>query len=232
MEKCRLYYDKPAHSIREIKENMNTKLKGDIFEHLSYKYFKHCMKLQDVWLLKDAPAEILTKLNLRKHDLGIDLIGRDSRNRFYAIQAKYRKKNQYKSKNVLGWKTLSTFYGLVVKTGPWFKHVIITNADYVRHIGGKKTFKDKSICLGTLRGIKLHQWQEMAELKSYSLIDESREEETAKSDNSNNSDDNSGEEKEIFKINISDPKMLKSKMSKPSSLEELRERRLAFFDNF
>jgi len=216
IEKCQLYYDRPAHSIREIKENMNTKLKGDIFEHFCLKYLTAVYGLEEAWMLKDVPAEILRQLSLRRNDVGIDLIGRDHRGRYYAVQAKYRKRNQYKQKTVLGWKTLSTFYALVTKTGPWVKHIVMTNADYIRHIG-KKTLQDKSICYGSLQGIKTEQWQKMAKLVGHRLGEEVIEEEV---------DEEEIEEKK--------PKIvLKNKITfknRPEA-DELRRRRLAFFSN-
>lgn len=157
IKRCQLYYDRPAHSISEIKDSQSTKVKGDVFEHFAYMYFSRVKKWK-VWFLKDLPKEIRDKLKLAKVDLGIDLIAQDQE-KFYAIQAKYRKQNT-RSKTVLGWKQLSTFYGIVSKTGPWKKHIVFTNADYIRHVG-TKTILDKSICLGTLRGIKRHEWEEM-----------------------------------------------------------------------
>jgi hypothetical protein len=46
---CQAYYDKPAHNFAELKIKNNTKLKGDIFEHFCYKYFKVCYPdIQDI----------------------------------------------------------------------------------------------------------------------------------------------------------------------------------------
>ena len=52
---------------------------------------------------------------------------------------------------------MSTFYAIVVKTGPWLKHITMTNTNGCRHIG-KKTDKDWSICLGTFRKIDHFSW--------------------------------------------------------------------------
>lgn len=205
--RCQLYYDRPAHSIGEIKLKLNKRLKGDIFEHFCYKYMLFCYKdITQVWFLKDLPQDICLKLNLKNHDLGIDLVAIDKYNRYYAIQAKYRKKNQYKPITVVGWKELSTFYGIVTKTGPYFKHIVITNANYIRHIG-VKTKKDQSICYGTLKNIKSDQWLSMTNQKGNVLDSEPSNSET-----------------EI-------PKITFKKKSKILSTEELRLKRLQFFDN-
>jgi hypothetical protein len=171
MELLTKYYEKPANNMLELRNKRNKKQKGDIFEcfcllYMKYVY-KYCdnAKYQNVWLLKNLPDEIKERLNLTNHDVGIDLIAQDSNDKFYAIQAKYRKKNRYKMYAGLSWKVLSTFYGLVLKTGPYKKHIVITNGHYARHIG-IKTKKDESICLKTLQKIKYIKWLEMTESKA------------------------------------------------------------------
>lgn len=164
IEQCQLYYDRPAHSIGEIKNKLSKKVKGDVFEHFAYLYFSK-VKCWETWFLKDLPKDIRTKLKLAKVDLGIDLIAR-SEGKYYAIQAKYRKKG-YKPKTILGWKQLSTFYGIVSKTGPWYKHIVFSNCDYIRHVG-TKTIKDKSMCIGTLRKIKREEWEAMLSIQGHS----------------------------------------------------------------
>jgi len=176
IRQCQFYYDRPAHSLQEIKSKESTKVKGDVFEHFAYLYFSK-VKGYETWFLKDLPKELRKELGLQKVDLGIDLVAKN-RNNYYAIQVKYRKANKYKSKTVLGWKQLSTFYGLVSKTGPssdgqgstWVKHIVFTNADYIRHVG-KKGPKDWSICLGTLRGIKRDKWESMMGFVGHKLQD-------------------------------------------------------------
>jgi len=169
IERCRMYYDRPAHSLAEIKSKECTKIKGDVFEHFAYLYFLKVKKYK-VWFLKDLPIELRKQLGMQKVDLGIDLIAAN-KDRYYAIQVKYRKSNKYKSKTVLGWTQLSTFYGLVSKTGPWTKHIVFTNADYIRHVGQKGP-KDWSICQGTLRGLTREKWEAMIGWEGHKLIEE------------------------------------------------------------
>lgn len=153
------YQNKPCHTIREIYNKNNKKIIGDLFEEFCKLYLIHVRNIPHVWLLNEVPDIHREKLSLGKIDLGIDLIGFDNKN-YYAIQSKYRTKNRYKSKNVLGWKMLSTFQGLVAKTGPYKKHIVMTNADYIRHVG-KKSKKDLSICLKRLQNIKKLDWLKM-----------------------------------------------------------------------
>lgn len=161
IDKCALYYERPAHSIKEIKDKLNTKLKGDIFEHFAILYLKHCQNFSEVYMLKDTPKDILDFLGLKTNDMGIDIICKDDKDKYYAVQVKYRKPNKYKSKTILSWKQLSTFYALTARSGPFQKHIVFTNADYIRHVG-KRSEKDKSICIGTLRNINTSQWMKMA----------------------------------------------------------------------
>jgi hypothetical protein len=154
---CQDYYEKPCHSLQEMKQMKSTKLKGDIFEHFCYLYVKHVMKIDEVWFLADLPNDIRTLLKLGKSDLGIDLIAKNN-NKYIAIQVKYRK--QTKKNTLIGWKELSTFFALVYRTGPFEKHIVFTNVNGIRHVG-EKMDKDKSICIGSLRKIKQEEWLNM-----------------------------------------------------------------------
>ena len=73
IEKCKFYYEQPAHSIAQIKLKQNTKLKGDIFEHFCYLYFSK-VKGWETYFLQDVPSNLKTQLGLDRVDLGIDLI--------------------------------------------------------------------------------------------------------------------------------------------------------------
>lgn len=201
IQRCQLYYDQPAHSLAEIKLKMNKKLKGDIFEHFCLKYCQTCLCFPEVWLLGDLPEEILKKLNLKRQDFGIDLIARDQDNKYYAIQAKYRKHTNRKEYSALTWKQLSTFHALTSRTGPYQQHIVITNADYCRQMG-RKTKKDKSICYRSLRGIKLDQWMTLAGMPGRRLVED-----------------------KVVKLQFK-PR----KKKKELSLTELREKRLAYLE--
>jgi predicted helicase len=155
---CESYYSRPVHNIRELKKR-NNKLKGDIFECFCYLYMTKIYKLKEVWFYSDIPANIKKKLDLTKNDMGIDFIGIDENNKYYAIQAKYRKRNKNK-KTTITWKQLSTFYALALKTGPYVKHIVFTNADSIRHIG-KKTSKDQTINYNKIKKMNHFDWIEL-----------------------------------------------------------------------
>jgi hypothetical protein len=186
-------WDSSPTTMAELRQNKKTKDKGDLLEHFAYLFFKHVyqnnqQRPSEVYLLNDAPDNVLSKLNLKRHDMGIDLLlrfdkvsfkpGTDNTDRvsgivsdslenteWCAVQVKYRKPNPYKQTFGVSWSDLSTFYALVNRSGPYRKHIVLTNSHYVRHIG-KKEFKDQSICIGTLRNISRDEWILMANLTS------------------------------------------------------------------
>jgi len=173
---CQKSYAAPAHSLQEIHARKNTKIKGDMFEEFSVLYLKNVKKYNNVWLLKDVPDDILEKLNLKRRDMGIDLIA-ENNGLYYAVQCKYKKHSGHKKYNVLSWKVLSTFYALCLKTGPFDKYIVMTNCNYVRH-AVKQNEKDVSICLKSFENITKDQWLSMCNVHNYKLenindIDES-----------------------------------------------------------
>jgi len=155
---CRTFYDAPAHSFVDMRVRDNKKIRGDMFENFCVEYLKHVKGYDNVWLLEDVPEELLTKLSMQRRDVGIDLVA-EKGGRYSAVQCKYKKQETAKTK-IVTWKALSTFYALCMRTGPWDKYIVMTNCSYVRHMG-KKTPKDVSYCLGTLRKTTKEEWLKM-----------------------------------------------------------------------
>ena len=155
---CRTFYDAPAHSFTDMRTRDNKKIRGDMFEDFCVQYLKHVKGYDTVWLLEDVPDELLVKLGMQRRDVGIDLVA-EKGGRYSAIQCKYKKQETSKTK-IVTWKALSTFYALCMRTGPWDKYIVMTNCSYVRHMG-KKTPKDLSYCLGTLRKTSKEEWLKM-----------------------------------------------------------------------
>jgi hypothetical protein len=129
-----------------------------MFEDFCVEYLKHVKGYDNVWLLEDVPEELLTKLGMQRRDVGIDLVA-EKGGRYSAVQCKYKKQETTKTK-IVTWKAVSTFYALCMRTGPWDKYIVMTNCSYVRHMG-KKTPKDLSYCLGTLRKTTKEEWLKM-----------------------------------------------------------------------
>jgi len=160
---CQKWYEQPAHTFTEMRVRANKKIRGDIFEEFCVLYLKHVRKYPNVWRLEDVPTEILETLSLKRQDMGIDIIC-EKDGKYTAVQCKYKKHTGHKSKTIVTWSQLSTFYALCMRTGPWEKYVVMTNCDYVRHMG-KKTAKDLSICQKTFQNITKEQWTQMCELE-------------------------------------------------------------------
>jgi len=144
-----------AHNMAQLKEIANNKKKkGDLFECFCYLYLQKVLEHDEVWFYKDFPNDLKDMFQLPKNDFGIDIISKKG-DGYYAIQCKYRKPQD--KIQVISWKSLSTFYAMVLKSGPWKKHITMTNVNGCRHIG-EKTEKDWSICIGTFRNINHFDW--------------------------------------------------------------------------
>jgi hypothetical protein len=159
---CQKVYNEPAHTLVELRLRDNKKVRGDIFEEFCVLYLKHVKNYKNVWLLKDVPDNILEKLSLKRQDMGIDIIIEND-DVFSAVQCKYKSPIKDK-KSCITWKILSTFYALCMHSGPWLKHIVMTNCNYVRH-AGKKTEKDISFILSTFKNIKKEDWLKMCLLE-------------------------------------------------------------------
>ena len=162
MTECQKWYDQPAHTFTEMRTRDNKKIRGDIFEDFTVLYLRYARGYKNVWRLQDVPVDIMTKLGLQRQDMGIDIVA-ETETGFSAVQCKYKKHRSIK-RNILTWKQLSTFYALCMRTGPWEKYIVVTNCDYARHMG-KKSKKDLSICMKTLRKITKEQWTKMCQLE-------------------------------------------------------------------
>ncbi len=162
---CRTFYDKPAHSMVDLRTRDNKKIRGDIFEDFCVLYLLKVKKYTNAWRLSDVPKDILRGLSLAEQDFGIDIIA-EKNGRYSAVQCKYKK--QVTKTSIVTWKQLSTFYALCLRTGPWEKYIVMTNCKYVRHMG-KKTPKDLSICLKTLQNTSKEEWTSMCNLEEHTL---------------------------------------------------------------
>jgi Restriction endonuclease len=89
--------------------------KGAAFERLIQLYLQttpeYRTELQHVWLLREVPPDICRLINLPSHDEGVDLIARTRRGEYWAIQAKFRSRDQPLNRRELG-----TFSSLAFNT--------------------------------------------------------------------------------------------------------------------
>jgi hypothetical protein len=161
IKECQVWYSQPAHSLQEMRTRDNKKIRGDIFEEFCCLYLKEVRGFQEVWLLADLPEDILEQLSLKRRDMGIDIVVKHNEE-WYAVQCKY--KTPTNKKSYITWSTLSTFYAMCLRTGPWTKYIVMTNCDYTRHQGPKGP-KDLSICLGTFRNMSSEDWLKMCNVQ-------------------------------------------------------------------
>lgn len=150
----------PSHTILELRaQNCNKKQKGDLWEAFCCLYLQHVLEHDNVWFIKNLPSNLINKFNLPKTDFGIDLIS-EKDGKYYAIQCKYKKSKE--QIQLVSWRSLATFFAIVEKTGPWEKHIVMTNINGCKHIG-KKGEKDLSLCIGTFKKMDRFQWIKMLE---------------------------------------------------------------------
>lgn len=206
LEELHNWYEREVHNLSDLKKRESKKIKGDYFELLCKLILKE--KYPHVWLLHETPKEILDKLSLKKKDYGIDIICSNEKG-FTAVQCKYRKRLRSKT-NVVTWNMLSTFYALCLRTGPWINYMVMTNADYITHMG-KKNFKDISFVLNSFKKITNDEWLKIIGLEERTLTDSKEIKEESK------------EPKEESKEPKEEPK-------KELSIEEIRLNRLKFLE--
>ena len=95
-------------------------------------------------------------LGVAGRDMGIDLVAVDAQGLVSAVQCKYRTgtgwvPGRFVRRDVVPWRDLATFYALCARTGPWSRHLVMTNAVGVR--APARGPKDTSICRGSLRAL-------------------------------------------------------------------------------
>ncbi len=223
IKECEIEFNKPAHTILELKQRDNKKIKGNKFEEFCVLYLKHIHGLTNVWLLANVPDDILEKLKMKRNDMGIDIVA-EYNGKYYAAQCKYKKYEN--KKNVLTWKALSTFYALCLKTGPWEKYIVMTNCDYVRL--AVKSDKDQIICKRNMNNISKEGWLRLCNISDgYKIGDYIEENDNKENNNEIKKEENMNIEKED-EVKIEE---LRNKNTKDLTKDELRKLRMAYYDN-
>ena len=125
--------DQPCHSLDELRRTRSTKAVGDLWEHVCVAVLRvrYADEFQRVSLLRDLTDDDLSALGLRRADRGIDALAWFHDGGVAAIQCKFRAD----TRRPVPWRDLSTFYALVARTGPFRKHVVMTNVKSVRREG-------------------------------------------------------------------------------------------------
>jgi predicted helicase len=165
------HHNKPANNLSDLNHKLRRNpCKGPLFEIFCKNYFKEICGVEEIWLLKECPQDIMEKLSLTRKDYGIDLVMRGSDGRYSPIQCKLKspkklsknKEQKYHYLNVT-WRELSTFYALCDRTGPtesWEKYIVFTNTNYVNR-KGRKSEKDKSVCYCKLSKLTVEDFKKL-----------------------------------------------------------------------
>lgn len=211
---CATYTDEPVHSLAELKEKRTTKAKGDIFENFCVLYLKYILDFDQVWLLKDIPVEVREMLSLGSKDYGIDLVIKKN-NKYSAVQCKFKTPRndgkvpgaEFIRYNKVNWSEVSTFYALTGRSGPWHKYIVMTTAKSVAKPPGvsrdeENNTKDWRICIGTFQKLTTLDF-----IKMYSKGEIIIEKESKSSD-----------------------KILPKEIKSLHTTEDIRLKRLAYFD--
>ena len=81
-------------NIGKLDEDRFKKIKGDIFELITSLYFVnnpiYTTKLTNLWRSTNIPIQILDLLDLRKPEIGVDLLAESNNGTYWAIQCKYK----------------------------------------------------------------------------------------------------------------------------------------------
>lgn len=151
--------DTPCHNLTDLMRTRSTKTLGDLWEHLCVGYLlaRHGNEFARVKRLEDMTEDERSSLGLRRADKGIDLVAWYHDGAVAAVQCKYRSDKR----RAVSWSQLATFYALAERTGPYRKHVVMTNTRSVRR-EGRKSSRDWSICRGSFRSAKRPVWEVVA----------------------------------------------------------------------
>lgn len=107
----------------------STQIVGNAWEDLCLRYLIE-IKRWRAYKLSECPPDELQHLNLRRQDMGIDLIAFDENDSPIAVQCKFRKERR-----ALSWRDISTFDALCMRTGPWNKRIVMTTSHSLRREG-------------------------------------------------------------------------------------------------
>ena len=165
---CNKWYEAPAHTFVELRTRLNKKIRGDLFEEFCVLYLERIKGYDRVWRLEDVPDDVLERLGLKRKDMGIDIVAQRG-DSFAAVQCKYKKVTA--KATCLTWKTLSTFYALCMRSGPWKNYIVMTTCSFLRRVG-KKTDKDLAFCIKTFQGISKEDWVKLCGIQGNTLTED------------------------------------------------------------
>jgi len=167
--KIEIDFSSASSSLQQMTKK-STKYKGTVWEQFckdwllaKHKIRSEVKEYEEVYLLSEVPDQILSELQLKRQDAGIDLIGivrKDDKIEYVAIQCKYRNPKQ---KNLL-WKDLSTFLSLAERTGPYRNTLVMSNCVKMSRKGIKRLVSEKSHLYQTFANTKRDHWERICQV--------------------------------------------------------------------
>ena len=157
---CAAYHARPASTLAELHSRDDKKHHGDLWELFCLRYLIHCRGVRAAWLLNAIPAAVRATLSLGFADMGIDIVAVDTAGSYWAVQCKWRAPSTVKTRSYISWSQLSTFYALAARTGPYVKHLVLTNAPGVRHVGARQP-EDETVACSGFKTLTRESWLRM-----------------------------------------------------------------------
>ena len=154
------YHSRPAGTLAQIRSRDDKKRHGDLWELFCVRYIlQHWTDVRAAWLFNDIPAAVRATLSLGCTDMGIDIVAVDVRGSYWAVQCKWRAPDA-KKRTYISWAQLSTFYALAARTGPYAKHLVLTNAAGARHVGARQA-EDETVASDRFAQLPRDAWVNM-----------------------------------------------------------------------
>ena len=148
---CAAISDARATDLRGLKRA--TRAIGDAWEAFCCAYLNE--RSHEARVLSDAPDDWLRELGMSRRDVGIDIVARDPSGNWCAVQCKFRRRGR------VSWRELATFEALCARTGPWHRHVVMTNQSGVRREGEARP-QDATYARGSFLAMPRHEWEKLA----------------------------------------------------------------------
>ena len=187
------FHEREVTTMRQLRIREDKTLQGRTWELFCRDWLRTetVTKYSNVWLLSEAPNDVLKRCDIVRLDVGIDLIAELAKeatatlydttkhpqapnSRYIAVQCKYRAPNIKGCGRKLPWTTLSTFTGLCSITGPWVQGLIMTNASGLgskvpKHLNNTTIQNRRSainerfttLAFGTFNNTKREHWLRM-----------------------------------------------------------------------
>lgn len=156
---CASFHARPACTLAQLKLRDDKKQHGDLWELFCLRYLVHHRGARAAWLLKDVPAAVRAGLSLGNMDLGIDIVAVDGQGSYWAVQCKWRAPSTAKTQRI-PWAQLATFYALAARTGPYAKHLVLTNAAGARRVGARQA-EDETVASAGFKKMTRDAWARM-----------------------------------------------------------------------